>query len=133
MSSNPATTFATTKLVVHDLEKMATFYCDAYGFAQTGRIQAEIGGEAIDEILLGKDGADGIPLILMKYGDRAAPSNGEVALGFTTDDINALFDRVQAAGGGVHVAPHQSEATPYLAGFLTDPEGHLIEIVELPA
>ncbi len=133
MNPTPATTFATTKLIVHDLEKLATFYCEAYGFAQTGRLQAEIAGEAIDEILLGKDGESGGSLILMKFVDRPAPENGEVALVFTTDDVDALCDRVRAAGGGVYVEPYQSDVTPYRAGFTTDPEGHLIENVEIPA
>ena len=133
MSATPATTFASTKLIVHDLEKLAAFYCEAYGFEQTGRIQAEIAGEAIDEIFLGMEGQAGGGLILMKYLERAAPLNGEVLLVFTTDDIDALCDRVRAAGGGIYVAPYQSDVTPYKAAFTTDPEGHLIENVELPS
>lgn len=131
MSPSPATTLTSTKLIVHDLDKLAAFYCEAYGFEQTGRLQAEIAGEPIDEIFLGKDGEAYSGLILMKFVERPAPSNGEVALVFTTDDIDALFDRVRAAGGGIHVAPYQSDVTPYKAGFTTDPEGHLIENVEI--
>ena len=44
MSAN--TRLASTKLVVHDLETTARFYCDAYGYEQTGRIQVAIGDEA---------------------------------------------------------------------------------------
>ncbi|MEE2665425.1 MAG: VOC family protein [Myxococcota bacterium] len=133
MSAPVGATFAATKLVVHDLERMATFYCNVYGFEQTGRIQADIAGEPIDEIFLGKDGETAGGLILMKYVDRAAPETGEAILVFTTQDIDALFDSVRAAGGGVYLAPYQSEATPYKAGFTLDPEGHLIENVEIPA
>ena len=133
MSPTPAATFAATKLIVHDLEKMAAFYCEAYGFDQTGRVQAAVAGEAIDEILLGKQGESGGGLIPMKYVDRPAAANGEVALVFTTHDIDALFDRVAAAGGAVYVAPFQSDVVPYKAGFTTAPEGHLIENVELPS
>lgn len=133
MSDPPHATFASTKLIVHDLEKMARFYCEAYGFEQTGRIQAAIDGEPIDEIFLAKPGGTGGSLILMKYVDRPAPQNGEVLLVFTTDDIEALVERVRAAGGHIDVAPYQSEVTPYKAGFTTDPEGHRIENVEIPA
>ena len=133
MSAASGTKLSTTKLVVHDLEKTAAFYCEAYGFEQTGRIQAKIGDEAIDEIFLGRSGEEGVPLILMKFVDRPAPRNGEVALVFTTDDVEALAERVRAAGGSVHIPPYQSEATPYKAAFTADPEGHLIENVELPA
>ena len=131
MSSAPATTMASTKLVVHELDKTAAFYCEAYGFEQTGRMQAEIAGEPIDEIFLGKEGQAGPGLILMKYVDRPAPANGEVLLVFTTEDIDALVGNVRAAGGGVYVEPFQSDVTPYRAAFTTDPEGHLIENVEL--
>ena len=128
-----STTLGPTKLVVDDLEKVAAFYCEAYGFEQTGRIQADIGGEPIDEIFLSTAGAAGPGLILMKWVGRPAPTNGEVLLVFMTDDVDALAARVQAAGGAVQLAPYRSEATPYRAAFTTDPEGHLIENVEIPA
>ena len=127
-----SSTLLTTKLIVHDLEMTAAFYCDAYGFERTGRIQAEIAGEPIDEILLGRPGGPGSGLILMKYVDRPAPRNGEVVLVFSTDDLEALFARVRGAGGGIYVEPYQSETTDFKVGFSTDPEGHLIENLEIP-
>jgi len=127
------TTLATTKLVVHDLEKLAAFYCGAYGFVERGRIQAEIDGEPIDEILLGRPDEEGVPLILMKYVDRPPPPIGEIALVFMTADIEALFGRVRAHGGRIRVAPYRSDVTPFRAGFATDPEGHLIENIERTA
>ena len=132
MSDAQGTRLGPTKLIVHELEKTAAFYCQAYGFEQKGRIQAEIKGEPIDEIFLGR-GESAADLILMKFVDRAPPQNGEVVLVFTTDDVDALAERVRAAGGGIYVAPYQSDATPYRAAFTTDPEGHLIENVEIPA
>ena len=132
MSSTPSTTFASTKLIVHDLEGMARFYCDAYGFEQTGRIQADIDGEPIDEIFLGSGGDAGASLILMQYVERPAAPRGAVCLVFTTDDVDGLVARVCAAGGAVDVAPYQSDVTPYRAGFTTDPEGNRIENVEIP-
>ena len=133
MSETPRATFASTKLIVHDLEGMARFYCSAYGFEQTGRIQAAIGSEPIDEIFLGVEGGTGASLILMKYVERPAPVCGAVCLVFTTDDVEALVGRVRAAGGAVDVAPYQSDVTPYRAGFTTDPEGNRIENVEIPS
>ena len=40
MSNGPATTTASTKLVVHELDKTAAFYREAYGFGQTGSTNA---------------------------------------------------------------------------------------------
>jgi catechol 2,3-dioxygenase-like lactoylglutathione lyase family enzyme len=127
------TTLTTTKLVVHDLEKTSAFYCGAYGFVERARVQAEIDGEPIDEILLGLPDEQSVPLILMKYVDRSAPPIGEVALVFMTGDIEALFERVRRHGGEIRVAPYQSDVTPFRAGFTVDPEGHLIENIERPA
>ena len=47
--------------------------------------------------------------------------------------MRSLAKRVEAAGGRIQVAPYQSSTTPYKAAFTTDPEGHLIENVEIPA
>lgn len=125
---------SSTKLVVGDLEKTKAFYCGAYGFVERGRIQAEMIGEPIDEYLLGRDDDPGVPLILMKYVERVTPPVGqEVALVFMAPDLDALFDDVRAHGGRILVAPFQSEQAPVRAGFTADPEGHVIENIEVPA
>ena len=125
-----SSTFAFTKLVVDDLEKMTAFYVAAYGLKQVQRVQAAIGAEAIDETILGPAEGEGAMLILMKYVDRAPPPRGEVLLGFRTDDIEALFERVRASGGGVHLPIKHDEGSPYKAGFATDPEGHVAEVLQ---
>lgn len=121
-----------TKLVVEDLEAARDFYCRAYGFVSRGRIAAEMLGEPIDEFLLGQDGVPGVPLMLMKYLERPAPPVGqEVALVFASEDLDALFERVVEAGGSILAAPFQSEHAPVRAGFSADPEGHVIENIEV--
>ncbi len=129
--SAATTRYSFTKLVVNDLEKMASFYSEVCGLEQIERMQAEIGSDPIEEILLGVDGdfADG--LVLLKFLEKPAPENGELILGFTTDDIEALFERVSAAGGAIHAAiKHEQPDAPYKVGFARDPEGHLIEVVQ---
>ena len=129
--TKPATSALTfTKLVVDDLEKLTKFYIDAYGLQQIQRVQASIGDDPIDETILGSaDGESGV-LILMKYVDKAPPTKGEVVLGFRTDDIEALFERIRASGGGVYLDIKHDEGSPYKAGFATDPEGHLAEVLQ---
>lgn len=123
---------SSTKLVVDDLEATKNFYCGAYGFVERGRVQAEMLGEPIDEYLLGQEGDPGMPLILMKYLERGAPPVGqEVALVFMAADLDALFERVLSHGGRVLREPFQSEHAPFRAGFAADPEGHLIENIEM--
>lgn len=125
-----AATYAFTKLIVHDLSAMERYYRDVYGLGAIQRVTAEIDGEPIEEVILGRDGAYG-GLILLHWLERDVPPKGEVILGFTTPDVGALFARAEAAGGTVREAPQPSvEAGGLIVGFVADPEGHLAEVVE---
>src|SRR5262245_303501 len=96
-------TFSFTKLVVHDVEKLAAFYKAVYGLHAVNRVRGEsIGSETIDEIMLSPDPEAAFgSFVVLKYEGRGPSPAGEVILGFTTDDLPALLDRVRAAGGGV--------------------------------
>jgi len=128
---NPA--FSFTKLVVHDVEKLAAFYRDVYGLHAVNRVRSEsIGGEEIDEIMLSPDPqAPFGSFVVLKYLGRAPSPTGEVILGFTTDDLPALLDRVCAAGGSVTAPPKDLPHLGVRVAFATDPEGHLAELVEV--
>jgi predicted enzyme related to lactoylglutathione lyase len=128
MSDVPET-FAFTKLVVDDLEVTARFYEDVFALTRLQHVRASIAGSPIEEIVLGSDG--GMGPVLLKWLDKHDSPRGEVILGVTTTDINSLFERATAAGGQVCVAPASSpEAGGLTVGFLEDPEGHLIEVIE---
>jgi predicted enzyme related to lactoylglutathione lyase len=131
----PDTTFAFTKLIVHDLEKLSAFYAEVYGLHAVNRVRGEsIGGEEIDEIMMSADPkAQWSSLVLLRYLGRGPSPAGEVILGFTTDDLPALLDRVRAAGGGVHAAMKELPHLGVRVAFATDPEGHLAELVEVRA
>jgi predicted enzyme related to lactoylglutathione lyase len=132
MASPPSSQFAFTKLVVANLEEMAAFYCAAYGLRQVGRVRAEIGTDRIDEIMLGA-GPEMAPgaLVLLRFVDLPAPRDREALLGFTTDDLPALVERVCAAGGTVHAPPKEMPEMNLRVAFVRDPEGHLAELVQL--
>ena len=130
-----ASSFAFTKLIVHDLEKMAVFYRDVYGLHAVNRVRGErIGDDEIDEVMMSPDPtAQWSSLVLLKYVHRAASPNGELILGFTTDDLPALLERVLAAGGGVHAPIKEMPELKIRVAFATDPEGHLAELVQVLA
>ena len=126
-----STTYSFTKLVVDDLEKMSTFYQDVYGLAVFDRVQAEIGVDPIDEIMLGIDSAHGPgSIMLLKFVDKPAPAPGAVILGFQTDDLEALVDRVVANGGSIHAAIETSDLAPVKVAFTVDPEGNHAECIQ---
>ena len=127
-------TFTFTKLVVDDLDKMAAFYGEVFELEQITRMRDAIGADEIEEIILGTAGAL-VPgaLILLEYLAKPRPQSGEVILGFTTNDLPKLLDRVRTAGGGVHTDIRNFPDMNVRVAFATDPEGHLIEIVERSA
>ena len=130
-----ASTFSFTKLVVHDVEKLAAFYTGVYGLHAVRRVRGEsIGSEAIDEIMLSPDPkAPFGSFVLLKYVGRAPSPNGEVILGFTTDDLPAQLYRERAAAGGNHAPLQEKPELKIRVAFATDPEGHLAELVQVLA
>lgn len=125
--------FGFTKLVVQDLEGTAAFYKDVAGLVEMARIQDTVGDRQIDEILFNATGEGGATFVLFKFLDRDAPAQDEVILGFQTSDLEAFVERVQKAGGKVVQPIEVKEAHGVKVAFVTDPEGHLIEVVELLA
>jgi catechol 2,3-dioxygenase-like lactoylglutathione lyase family enzyme len=120
---------------VQDLDAMASFYRAVYGLHAVNRIRGErIGDEQIDEIVLSADpDATWSSLVLLRFLDRGASPKGETILGFTTDDLPALLERVRAAGGAVHAPIKEMPELGLRVAFATDPEGHLAEVVQLLA
>jgi len=123
--------FGFTKLVVDDLDRCAAFYKEVCGLTELARIQDAVGDRKIDEILFQPTREGGATFVLFKFLDRNAPAKDEVVLGFETPDLAAFVERVTEAGGkiveGIKAMPHHGVKV----AFVTDPEGHLLEVVEL--
>jgi lactoylglutathione lyase len=128
-----STRFGFTKLVVVDLDASASFYTAVFGVKEQTRVQAEIAGRPIEEIIFTAAGPEAPTLVLLRFVDQATPSHSELILGFITDDIDALFARVLTGGGAVAQAVETQPQHGVKVGFVTDPEGHLIDVVEMLA
>lgn len=98
-SKQPPTTLYCTKLVVDELSRSARFYQEVFGFVETAHIQAIVGGEPIEEIILANPKNSAERLAVFKYIDRGAPSTGEVILCFFISDLQRTVDHVLALGG----------------------------------
>jgi predicted enzyme related to lactoylglutathione lyase len=123
--------FGFTKLIVDDLEGQAAFYAALYEFQILHRIRAQIGDQDVDEIILGA-GEEGEPLlVIFKYLDGRKASAGEVILGLMTMHFDKTIKGALENGGAISVPPFVTEVTNGRVAFITDPEGHLIEIVEI--
>ncbi len=125
-------TFSFTKLVVHDLDRMSAYYQRVFGLKSFERIQAEIGIDPIDEIMLGVDSGYGPgSIMLLKFVDKPAPTPGAAILGFITDDLEGLIERVVSAGGSVHTEIKESDVASVRVAFVIDPEGNHAECVQM--
>lgn len=126
--------FGFTKLVVSDLERCATFYSRVFGLTEVTRVSDDISGRRIDEIMYQPTSPGGASFVLLNFPDETTVGPAGVISGFITTDIQALVDRATAAGGTVVEAPLDRPAHGVTTAFVEDPEGRLIEIVQmLPA
>jgi len=94
-------------------------------------VHAEIAGRPIDEILDEATAPGGGTFALLRSGDGTTPSHEEVILGIVTSDLAGLVSRVGDADGSVVQAPTAVPEHGVTVAFLSDPEGHLIEVVQL--
>ncbi|GAD47735.1 hypothetical protein NT2_01_05090 [Caenibius tardaugens NBRC 16725] len=117
--------FMFTKLVVHDLERATEFYRDVFGLVEVHRLDAEITGRKVSEVVFMPTSEGGPMFVLVRFHDRAGPASDETILGFATQDLDALLERANALGG---VTASQTAGGGFRHAFLLDPEGHLIQI-----
>jgi predicted enzyme related to lactoylglutathione lyase len=134
MTSARKATFGFTKLIVNDEEAQAEYYHQVYGLNKLHRVQGEssAAGGSFREVIMGPgEGMGTESLVMFKFTDRPAPRDQEAILGFMTEDLDALAERV-LAHGGKHVGAMESMPEHGVRViFTTDPEGRLAENVQL--
>lgn len=123
--------FAFTKLVVADLEAMHEFYTTVFGLRELNRVEAAINDRPIREIMYHPTSEGGAPLVLFHFDGTDTPVNEEAILGFMSDDLDALVANAVAHGGRLVEEPHDMAEHGIRVGFVTDPEGHLLELIEM--
>jgi len=126
-----AAQFGFTKLLVNDLERTADFYKAVCGLDELARVESVIGGRAMSEIMFKPTAAGAATFVLLRFHDAQAPAEDEVITGFITPDLDGFVARVEAAGGSIHEPIRARPEHGVKVAFVKDPEGHLIEVVEL--
>ena len=118
------------KLNTANMDAALEFYRNAFGFSVIMTFDER---DFLEHILALPEQESGPNLLLVQYKDGrdVTPGPGHGPVGFNTSDINAVFDRAISNGakclipifetGGVKVA------------ILADPDGHEIELVQLPS
>lgn len=120
--------FSFVKIVVRDLAAMERFYVEGLGFAVQNRIEAD----DFNEVMLAqKDGA--FTLVLYHHADQREVGGGNNwgPLGFVVRDCGAAHADLVALGAREVRPPSAFGAMS--VSFISDPEGHEIELLQLSA
>lgn len=122
------TRFNFVKIVVSDIAAMEQFYTGAFGF----EVQNRIDTPQFREVMLAQK-AGAFTLVLYQHTDGRALDigNGWGPLGFIVADCEAEHARVLGLGASEARAPIAFGGMK--VSFVTDPEGHEIELLQLPA
>jgi predicted enzyme related to lactoylglutathione lyase len=70
-------------------------------------------------------------LILTRYLHRPCPTPGSAWTGFVVADIEATLAALERAGGRIEVPIHAPDTHSVKAALASDPEGHMIEIIQM--
>lgn len=113
------------KLIVSDVEAMERFYVGSFGMER----RAELQRATFREVMLATPG-DGFTLVLLQRHDRPAVAigTGHGPVGFFTGDLDGAI--VRATGHGARLTTGPIEAPGMRVAFLTDPDGHEIELLQ---
>jgi len=122
------TDFMFTKLLVDDLEAAAAFYTSVCGLVEMHRVEAEITGRKVSEIVYLPTSQGGPMFILAKFSGAPKPANDQLILGFGTQDLDALLSRAEAAGGRVLEKSGADHPSGFRHAFVADPEGNWLQI-----
>ena len=118
------------KLNVPDIEPALSFWQGAFGFAVTATFDE---AEFFEKVLALPDQPAGPNLMLVQYKDGrdafVGPGHGPV--GLICEDIHASHDRALACDA--EKVTGVFEAAGVQIAVLTSPQGHEIELIQLPA
>jgi catechol 2,3-dioxygenase-like lactoylglutathione lyase family enzyme len=115
-------------LVVADLDRALTFYCDVLGLPLGHRsgpyAQLETG---VTRVALYERGA--MAETLGRELESPSPDAPAFELGFKVDDCDAAYDELVAAGATPAVRP-TDRAWGQRTAYVRDPDGHLVELAQ---
>lgn len=123
--------YSFSKTFVHDLDAMGRFYEEVVGMVPFHRHQDEMFGRKIDEIMFKSSYEGGPSFTLISFEDSSGPVAGEAVQGFITPDVEALCERAKAAGGTIAEEIREIPEFGIKVAFVLDPEGHVLEVVEM--
>jgi len=125
-------------LSVADLDAACEFYSRAFGFAR--QLEFELAPHPIRGLMLRHESGMRLELFERQGSSpgvqgvtpiEALATRGYGHFAFATPDIDAVFTRALAAGASPVRDPAPSPEPGVRFAFVADPEGNLVELVEL--
>ena len=119
-------------IAVNDLEESVRFYTEIMGLVEHGRTEIP----NVNEVhLAGAEGEHGGRLQLAKFNPTMTPQpidHGRALwkIYIYVDDAVATWEKAVSAGYESHMKPERLERWPVIVGFISDPDGYRIEIIE---
>lgn len=118
------------KLNVPDLELATDFWREAFGFEVTGRVNEPEFRENI-LTLPGQQTGPNLMIVQYKDGREVRIGQGHGAVGLVCQDIHASYDRAIACDAERTTGVFEAEGVKI--AVLKSPQGHEIELIELPS
>jgi lactoylglutathione lyase len=120
---------ALVNLYTHDIEAGLRFYRDLIGFEETFRTPTEGPPEHVELQLNGFTiGLGTVEAAKRVHGVDASPGSPAMVFVLWTEDVDASYAELVAAGAPAIQPPHNSGNNNRNA-LLRDPDGNLVEIV----
>jgi lactoylglutathione lyase len=129
----PAFRLLHTMLRVRDIDRMIAFYTDVLGMSVLRRFDVEPKRETLCFLGYGDEGKNTVVELCQEW-DRTEPypvageGYGHFALG--ASKIDQAFEKFRAQGVTVLQEPKAVRKGGAVIGFIADPEGYEIEIIE---
>lgn len=126
----PTIRLAFFKLNTPDMAAALKFYGDVFGFSVVQTFDED---QFLEHILALPGQEGGANLLLVEYKDGREIDTGSAhgPVGFMVDDINTVFAAAVTAGANPIVPVFDLDGVK--VGIFLDPDGHEIELVQLPA
>jgi len=131
-TSHGEVTLNSVRVVAKDAEALGKFYADAFGLKEVNRLQLQNGVELFlnfGDTVAAAQANSNAQVVIMQTEDGPGDDTTMHVI-FTVSDAVATARAAQSAGGTIEREPFAYGDSGMMIGFLIDPEGNHIELIQ---